>query len=305
MYCFQTTNVDFKLFEIIQKVIDMGDYRLECVQSESSTPRFGERVQGLLDWPLIGQRLAESVPIIQRGREPYFFLVDRASSPVYEGSAKHTDGAFDTLLRFVAPQYRDQLDQILLEYEQGKLGKIRKLEAALLGLRAMVHFHPDNTIEPSLDDLDTANLFYQVCRESGYERPLQVIGRGDRDLDILVIDQTGDLDAGFVGQIPIRVERNLVSSSLPRYLEEQQVAQKAVQNLRRFIGEAAALDPDQFFAELKKHTKAMQCQEEIGAFRQIFRSDFTVFPEYAGSVAKTLRELRMYDVALLRASKSI
>ncbi len=245
-------------------------------QTEESE-EFQGRIRQIAEWPAIRERLEESISIIKRGNEPYFFTVENGTgheiSPVYEGG-KVSNAPLDDLLRY-----------------------LQKSGAA--SLTAIAHFHPDNVLEPSKSDLMAANTFYGPCRNYGTGTPLFIIGRGNSQLDMLVINQTGRLDLSHLDSIGLTVEKHLNEQAFPRYLEEQNVSGEIVQNFRMFISQISHLRPTRFFHEMTRYLIRLPCKTELEAFIRDFQSDFTIFPEYVGSVVKTLQEMGCYQLGVM------
>ncbi len=267
---------------------------------------FRQKMEEVRNWPEIGRIMEDSKKILEKGVEPYFFLIDdgeKRSTTVYSGHEIETGDDIGTLYEYLMPGYTaDEIDDIIRRYmsgDQSVLTPIMEFERKLATVRAYAHMHPDNCLEPSQEDLIIINSLYEGHSKGDYDQPLHIIGRGREKLDLLIIEQTGPLEPTFPSQVWMLIERYILSEGIPRHLKGYSVDSEIVDDLSRFIIETEGLPNEKFFPELKEKTGKYPCQEVLDVFREQFRANITVFPEYMNAVVRTMQSARNYNVGLL------
>ena len=248
-------------------------------------------------------RLREGVPIIERGLEPSFFIIDQDSHREYSGLYEGKSNEFfpiTMLCHYLFPQYTDQeLDTIVTGQDEEKL---IQMDTAFRKVLALVHCHPDNVLEPSPQDLAVYNQFY----ESGMKRehaPIGIIGRGTQTFDLLFIRQKEELNMGRILEIPSDIEKYVIAAVIPRYLRQAAVADVEIEPITTTLKEMMSQPWDTYKENIKKYVSSLPYPEPLLAFRTQFKDNFTLFPEYPVAVLQAMRKTKLYDAALAKYDK--
>lgn len=278
-------------------------------------------LEEIVVWPCLTEALDSAVSVLREGVEPYFFFREHQSrqevSPIFRGTGVNVPDYREGLVTYLFPgKTRKELEEIASKMS-GIVGEgeaAYEIENALRSIRGTAHFHLDNVLLPSIEDLMVINDWYVLGtqvqdNDSTYPHQIHLIGRGINPLDILAIRQYRTFPRDSAVDLWCTVERVLIARAAPRYAQEADASSSEIINdFQQFLDalkfqSLQVLSLDEYKQEVERYISTSPVRslpQAMERFRADFRENITVFPEYVPAVVDALRHLSCYDVGLLR-----